>query len=164
MIDSPIDNPASVQQFLSFILELDEYAVDILSVKEIRGWEPVTQMPNTPDYVKGFINLRGAMVPVIDMRERFNLELREYTKATVVIILNIEPDKSDSEMVGIVVDAVSEVYSIQTEDIQQAPKLAGHIDAEYISGIVEVGEKNIILTDVLSLLNTRELIEVTKQT
>ena len=148
------------RQFLSFVLDDDEYAVDILSVREIRGWEPVTPIPNSADYIKGFINLRGHVVPVVDLRERFNLKSREYTKATVVIILNITDDKN-GEMVGITVDAVSEVYTIATADIKSAPKLSGHIDACYINGIVEIEHKNIILTDVLSLLNTQELIEMT---
>lgn len=159
--NSTTDIDTSVQQYLSFMMENEEYAVSILSVREIRGWEPVTPIPNTPDYVKGFINLRGKVVPIIDLRQRFNLELKEYSRTTVVIILNIDEIDDTSDLVGIIVDAVSEVYDIKQEVVRPAPKLGGHIEARYIKGIAEVGDKNIVLTDVMSLLDAEELIKAT---
>lgn len=156
-----IDEQAAIQQYLSFLIESEEFAVSILAVREIRGWEKVTPIPNTPDYVKGFINLRGRVVPIIDLRQRFNMEIKDYTRTTVVIILNMDETDDNSELVGIVVDAVSEVYDIKPDDVRPSPKLGGHIDAKYINGIAEIGEKNIILTDVMSLLDTDELLEAT---
>lgn len=157
-----IDEKAAIEQYLSFLIESEEFAVSILAVREIRGWEKVTPIPNSPEYVKGFINLRGKVVPIIDLRQRFNMEVKEYTDTTVVIILNMDDtDNDESELVGIIVDAVSEVYDIKPEDIRPSPKLGGHVDAKYINGIAEIAEKNIILTDVISLLDTDELLEAT---
>ena len=156
-----IDENAAIQQYLSFLIESEEFAVNILAVKEIRGWEKVTPIPNTPDYVKGFINLRGRVVPIIDLRQRFNMAVKDYTSTTVVIILNMDETNQNSELVGIIVDAVSEVYDIKLGDIRPSPKLGGHIDARYINGIAEIGESNIILTDVMSLLDTEQLLQAT---
>ncbi len=156
-----VANQADIEQFLSFFIENEEFAVSILAVREIRGWEKVTPIPNTPDYVKGFINLRGRVVPIIDLRQRFNMDLKEYTRTTVVIILNMDEADPNSELVGIVVDAVSEVYDIKPENVRPAPKLGGHIEAKYINGIAEIGDKNVILTDVMSLLDTDELLQAT---
>jgi len=148
----------SVEQYLSFIMDAEEYAVGILSVREIRGWESVTPIPNTPDYVKGFINLRGIVVPIIDLRQRFNLEVIDYCETTVVIILNTTDDKDCKSLVGIIVDAVSEVYDIAVDTIRDAPNLGSSIDTRFIKGIVEINEKMIILTEVQTLLDTEELL------
>jgi len=156
-----IDEKSAIQQYLSFLIESEEFAVSILAVREIRGWEKVTPIPNTPDYVKGFINLRGRVVPIIDLRQRFNMTVKDYTRTTVVIILNMDETDDNSELVGIIVDAVSEVYDVKPDDVRPSPKLGGHIDAKYINGIAEIGDKNIILTDVMSLLDTDELFEAT---
>jgi len=156
-----IDEKSAIQQYLSFLIESEEFAVSILAVREIRGWEKVTPIPNTPDYVKGFINLRGRVVPIIDLRQRFNMTVKDYTRTTVVIILNMDGTDDNSELVGIIVDAVSEVYDVKPDDVRPSPKLGGHIDAKYINGIAEIGDKNIILTDVMSLLDTDELFEAT---
>ncbi|MCP3673938.1 MAG: purine-binding chemotaxis protein CheW [Gammaproteobacteria bacterium] len=146
-----------VEQYLSFIMDSEEYAVGILSVREIRGWESVTPIPNTPDYVKGFINLRGIVVPIIDLRQRFNLEVVEYTDTTVVIILNTTAQIDCQNLVGIIVDAVSEVYDIAPDTIRSAPNLGSQIDTQFIKGIVEINDKMIILTEVQTLLDTEEL-------
>jgi len=158
-LDQEDDLNLDIQQYLSFIMDAEEYAVGILSVREIRGWEPVTPIPNSPEYVKGFINLRGSVVPIIDLRQRFNLEVKEFTDITVVIILNIDKTNEGKELVGIVVDAVSEVYDIKSDNIKPPPKLGGHISAQYIKGIAKIGGKNIILTDVMSLIDADELLE-----
>lgn len=151
------DKSAKVEQYLSFIMDSEEYAVGILSVREIRGWSPVTPIPNTPDYVKGFINLRGIIVPIIDLRQRFNLEVIDYTDITVVIILNTTEEKDCKELVGIIVDAVAEVYDISTDSIRDGPNLGSKIDTGFIKGIVEIEDKIVILTEVQTLLNTDEL-------
>ena len=147
----------SAEQYLSFIMDSEEYAVGILSVREIRGWEKVTPIPNTPAYVKGFINLRGIVVPIIDLRQRFSLEVVEYTDTTVVIILNSNTDKDCDKLVGIIVDAVSEVYDITPDTIREAPDLGAGIDTRFISGIVDIDDKMVILTEVQTLLNKDEI-------
>ena len=148
----------NIEQYLSFIMDAEEYAVGILSVREIRGWEAVTPIPNTPDYVKGFINLRGIVVPIIDLRQRFNLEVIDYCDTTVVIILNTTDEKDCKKLVGIIVDAVAEVYDIARDSIRESPNLGGNIDTKFIKGIVEIENKMVILTEVQTLLNTDELI------
>jgi len=148
---------AKVEQYLSFIMDTEEYAVGILSVREIRGWESVTPIPNTPDYVKGFINLRGIVVPIIDLRQRFNLDVVEYTDTTVVIILNTTDQIDCQNLVGIIVDAVSEVYDIAPDSVREPPNLGSQIDTRFIKGIVEINDKMIILTEVQTLLDTEEL-------
>ncbi len=155
--NEPTDNNTTVEQYLSFIMDSEEYAVGILSVREIRGWEPVTPIPNTPDYVKGFINLRGIVVPIIDLRQRFNLPVVDYTDTTVVIILNTTDQIDCDNLVGIIVDAVSEVYDIQPDTIRNAPNLGSSIDTRFIKGITEINNKMIILTEVNTLLDTEEL-------
>ena len=149
----------TIEQYLSFIMDSEEYAVGILSVREIRGWEKVTPIPNTPDYVKGFINLRGIVVPVIDLRERFNLATIEYSETTVVIILNTTAEKNCKELVGIIVDAVSEVYDIDVKAIRESPNLGSNIDTQFIKGIVDIDEKMVILTEVQTLLNVDEIMD-----
>jgi len=151
------EDKIKIEQYLSFIMDSEEYAVGILSVREIRGWEPVTPIPNTPDYVKGFINLRGIVVPIIDLRQRFNLEVVEYTDTTVVIILNTTDQVDCDNLVGIIVDAVSEVYDIEPESIRSTPDLGSNIDTRFIKGITEINDKMIILTEVKMLLNTEQL-------
>ena len=146
-----------IEQYLSFIMDKEEYAIGILSVREIRGWEPVTPIPKTPKYVKGFINLRGTVVPIIDLRERFGLESVEYSDTTVVIILNAHDGNGQDSLVGIIVDAVSEVYDIKRSEIRNSPNLGSHIDTRFIMGIVEVNEKMVILTEVDTLLDTNDL-------
>ena len=156
--NNEIDNgKANIEQYLSFIMDKEEYAVGILSVREIRGWEPVTVIPNTPDYVKGFINLRGIVVPIIDLRQRFNLEVVEYTDTTVVIILNTTNEVDCKTLIGIIVDAVSEVYDIATDSIRQSPNLGNQIDTDFIKGIVDIDDKMVILTEVHTLLNTEDI-------
>ncbi|MFT5519870.1 MAG: purine-binding chemotaxis protein CheW [Enterobacterales bacterium] len=149
----------AIEQYLSFIMDSEEYAVGILSVREIRGWEKVTPIPNTPDYVKGFINLRGIVVPVIDLRERFNLATIDYNETTVVIILNTTTEKNCKELVGIIVDAVSEVYDIDVNAIRESPNLGSNIDTQFIKGIVDIDEKMVILTEVQTLLNVDEIMD-----
>ncbi len=152
-----VSDKTKMEQYLSFIIDNEEYAVGILSVREIRGWEKVTPIPNTPDYVKGFINLRGIVVPIIDLRQRFNLEVVEYSDTTVVIILNTTDQIDCDNLVGIIVDAVSEVYDVEPENIRKAPNLGSNIDTRFIKGITEIHNKMIILTEVQTLLDTEKL-------
>ena len=137
--EAVIELELEVEQFLTFELAGEAYGVDILKVQEIRGWESVREIPNTPDYIKGALNLRGTIVPIIDLRERFNMEKMEYSATTVVIVLVIENSQGRNVM-GIVADAVSDVLDIQSNDIKKSPSLGTKIDTRYMRGMF-VGKK-----------------------
>jgi purine-binding chemotaxis protein CheW len=143
-------------QFLTFFMAGEEYGVDILCVQEIRGWETATPIPNAPPNIKGVINLRGTIVPLIDLRQCFNLESIEYTAITVVIVLKVETEKG-SRIMGIVVDAVSDVYNLSVADMKPAPDLGDSVDTSYIRGLVSVSERMVILLEINRLLNMEEL-------
>lgn len=144
------------RQYLSFILAGEEYAVDILRVQEIRGWVPVTLIPNTPSYVKGVLNLRGAIIPVVDLRERLNLAPVAYDSTTVVVILSVDSGVRQRVM-GVVVDAVSETYSIAPDAIGYNPQCHNGVNAEFITGLTTIAQQMIILLDIDQLLNSAEL-------
>ncbi len=149
-----------VEQFLTFELAGDAYAIEILKVQEIRGWEKVRKIPNTPSYVKGALNLRGTIVPIIDLRDRFNMEPAEYTPVTVVIVMCIQTESSGKLVMGIVADAVSDVLDIHPEDVKSPPNLGVKINTRYIRGMY-VGRKNMVmLLDVDKLLNPDEFVEI----
>ncbi len=138
-------------QFLTFFMNGEEYGVDILCVQEIRGWESSTPLPNAPPQIKGVINLRGTIVPIVDLRQCFGLDAIEYTGITVVIVLKVDTDDGERIM-GIVVDAVSDVYSIAEEDMRPAPDLGGAIETEFIKGLVTVNKSMVILLNISKLL------------
>lgn len=140
------------QEYLTFILQGEEYGIDILCVQEIRVWSSVTELPNKPEYIKGVINLRGVIIPIIDLRQRFGKTALEYTEQTVTIILKNKQDKN-SMVVGIVVDAVSEVYKFQTKDIRKAPAFGNNIDSCFLKGLASIEDKLIILLDSQTLLS-----------
>jgi len=142
---------ADEQQYLTFIMSGEEYGVDILAVQEIRGWEEPTLIPNSPGYIRGVINLRGTIVPIMDLRLRFGLNEAGYTATTVVIILKFDGDNGERVM-GIVVDAVSDVYTIADEDTRKPPELTEDDNSDFIKGLVNVNEKMVILLDVEELL------------
>jgi purine-binding chemotaxis protein CheW len=144
-----------VEQFLTFELAAEAYGVEILKVQEIRGWEPVRIIPNTPAFIKGALNLRGAIVPIIDLRVRFNMEKAEYSPVTVVIVLTVK-STSTLSMIGIVADAVSDVLDIKADDIRDAPNFGSKIDTRYMRGMYVDKEKMVILLDVDKLLNPEE--------
>lgn len=143
-------------QYLTFILAGEEYGVDILRVQEIKGWDKVTPIPNTPEYMQGVINLRGAIVPIVDLRSRFGMEKLEYGPTTVVIVLRVHGEDSECIM-GVVVDAVSDVYNIQEEHLRQIQSNGNALAAESVHSIATVAEKMVILLDIDHLLNNREL-------
>jgi len=147
------------QEYLTFILNNEEYGVDILCVQEIRVWSKVTELPNKPEYIKGVINLRGVIIPIIDLRQRFGIDPLDYNEQTVTIILK-SLDKSNPLVVGIVVDAVSEVYKFDSNTIRNAPGFGSKIDSCFIKGLATVEEKLVILLDANSLLDQEELYSV----
>lgn len=142
---------AASAQYLTFVCGGEEYGVEILRVQEIKGWEHVTRVPYAPPYVLGVMNLRGMIVPVIDLRTRLNLEKRNFDASTVVIVVRVQSSRGE-KTVGIVVDAVSEVYSVQSESIKQVPELGGIINDSCVKGIATVEGKMVMLLDINSLV------------
>lgn len=147
---------AESAQYLTFHLAGEQYGIDILKVQEIRGWSPVTQMPNAPAFVRGVMNLRGAIVPVIDLRLRFGLETITYTKTTVVIVVTVRT-ATGSRVIGAVVDGVSDVLNVDDADIQPAPDFGTAVQTDYISGLVMVDTSMVMLLDVDRLMSIEEL-------
>jgi purine-binding chemotaxis protein CheW len=146
----------STDQYLTFVMDEEEYGVDILSVQEIRGWEKTTKIPNSPHYLKGVINLRGTIVPIVDLRVKFNLASVEYTPITVVIVLKLAFDEGD-RTVGIVVDAVSDVYSIVEDEIRESPDVTNSANNSFIKGLANVNDKMVIILELDKLLDENEL-------
>lgn len=139
-------------QYLTFMMDNEEYGIEILSVQEIRGWEPMTSIPNSPDYVKGVINLRGTVVPVIDLRQRFQLPKVEYSEVTVVVIVKVLIGGNEKIM-GIVVDAVSDVYNLDIEAVSQTPAVGDMANKEFIDGLINVDDKMVVLLDLNKVLD-----------
>jgi purine-binding chemotaxis protein CheW len=140
------------QEYLTFTLGPEEYAIDILKVQEIRGYENPTTIANSPSFIKGVINLRGTIVPIVDMRIKFNVGKVEYTPFTVVIILNIA-----GRVVGIVVDSVSDVTMLRQDQIRPAPEFAATVDTKYINGLGTLGERMLIVVDIEKLMISSEM-------
>jgi len=139
-------------EYLTFILGDESYGIEILKVQEIRGYDAVTQIANTPDFIKGVVNLRGKIVPIVDLRIKFHLGKVEYDEFTVVIILNL-----GGRVVGIVVDGVSDVMALKEEQIRDVPSLVTSIDTKYIVGLATVEEQMLILVDIEQLMNSQEM-------
>ncbi len=144
------------QEYLTFVLNDQEFGLDILCVQEIRVCSSVTELPNKPSYIKGVINLRGIIIPIVDLRQRFGLAPLDYNKQTVTIILRTK-NTNKPMVVGIVVDAVSEVYKFDKKSIRKAPEFGNQIDKCFLKGLADVEEKLIILLETKTLLNQDEL-------
>lgn len=145
-------NEVETHEYLGFLLGNEEYAIDILRVKEIRGYTEPTTIADAPPFVKGVINLRGNIVPIVDLRMRFGLENITYTPFTVVIVLNIM-----ARTLGIVVDNVSDVFCLGAQDIRPAPDFSGIFHSRYIQGLANVGDKMLIVTDIEALMASSEM-------
>jgi len=143
-------------QYLTFMLAGEEYGVEILKVQEIKGWGPVTPIPNTPEYVLGVLNLRGAVVPIIDLRQRFELDSVEYGPTTVVIVVKMLHEEQ-ARTVGLVVDAVADVYRLESAEIQPAPEMGGAVDTEFVRGLATVEDKMVILLEVDELIDFNKM-------
>lgn len=139
-------------EYLSFILGSEEYGIDILKVQEIRSYEAVTKIANTPDFIKGVINLRGSIVPIVDLRMRFNLSEAVYNEFTVVIILNF-----NHRVTGIVVDAVSDVLNLTNTQISPVPDLVSSIDNQYLLGLGSGDKRMLILIDIERLMTSQAM-------
>jgi purine-binding chemotaxis protein CheW len=143
-------------QLLTFILAGEEYGVDILRVQEIKGWDSVTPIPNTPKHILGVINLRGTIVPIVDLRLRFNLESIPYGPTTVVIMLKVKSEDRTRTM-GIVVDGVSDVYNLAQDAMKPPPDFGSVISVDFVKGLATVGEHMVIVLDIDHMLNSGEL-------
>lgn len=139
-------------EYLTFVLGNEEYGLEILKVQEIRGYDTVTQIANTPDFIKGVVNLRGKIVPIVDLRIKFHLGKVEYDEFTVVIILNLS-----GRVVGIVVDGVSDVMALTEDQIREVPSLVTSIDTKYIVGLATVEQQMLILVDIEQLMSSPEM-------
>jgi len=139
-------------EYLTFVLGDEQYGIEILKVQEIRGYDSVTQIANTPPFIKGVVNLRGKIVPIVDLRIKFNLGKVDYDEFTVVIILNLA-----GRIVGIVVDGVSDVKALKEEQLREVPSLVTSIDTKYIVGLATVEEHMLILVDIERLMSSQEM-------
>jgi purine-binding chemotaxis protein CheW len=135
-------------QYLTFRLAEEEYGVEILKVQEIKGYSAITPIPNTPSYLKGVMNLRGTIVPVVDLRSKFAMDEAEYNQFTVIIVVKVGP-----KVMGLIVDAVSDVLNIPKVDIQATPDFGSEVDARYINGMAKAGEKLVVLLDIDRVMN-----------
>jgi purine-binding chemotaxis protein CheW len=149
--------PVAGGQYLIFSLAGEEYGVDILKVQEIRGWSPVTRVPRTPPYLQGVLNLRGTVVPVVDLRLRFGLPKQEYDASTVVVVLAIATADRGQRVLGVVVDGVSDVLAIPAEAVKPAPELGAAVRSEFLAGMATVEERVIVLLDTDRLLTADEV-------
>ena len=143
---------ASTSEYLTFRLGEEEYGIDILRVQEIRSYEQPTRMAHAPDFIKGVIDLRGVIVPIVDLRLKLQCSEANYTDFTVVIILNV-----GGTVLGAVVDAVADVVALSAEAIKPAPQFQGQMDAAFVRGIASVGERMLIVVDIEALLSSSEM-------
>ncbi|MFP4079898.1 MAG: chemotaxis protein CheW [Ectothiorhodospira sp.] len=145
-------NTDDSREYLTFTLGEEEYGIDILNVQEIRGYDAVTKIANAPDFIKGVINMRGVIVPIIDMRLKFNLGVVEYNQFTVVIILNVT-----GRVIGMVVDGVSDVVALKREQVRPAPEFGAVLDTDYIEGLATLDERMVIVVDIEKLMSSAEM-------
>jgi purine-binding chemotaxis protein CheW len=138
-------------QYLTFFMANEEYGIDILSIQEIRGFDATTSIPNSPNYIQGVMNLRGTIVPIVDLRLRFGLEQIPYGEITVVIVVKAKLEEGE-KIIGMVVDAVSDVYSVNHTDSTRAPDVGEADNREFLKGLVNVGEKMVVLLDLKKVL------------
>jgi purine-binding chemotaxis protein CheW len=144
-------SPNSTHQFLTFALGREEYGVEILKIQEIKSFSAVTPLPNAPAYVKGVLNLRGTIVPIIDLRKKFGMPEEAYTHFTVIVVVQVL-----GKTLGFVVDAVSDVLTVAADAIQPTPDLHGQLDTRFLNGLAQAGEKLVILLDIDKVLTTTE--------
>lgn len=140
------------KQFVTFVISNENYGVPVLKVQEIIGMTEIVHVPNCPDFMKGVINLRGSVVPVIDMRRRFKMEERQYDMFTVIIIVEVR-----DMLVGMIVDSVSDVVDIDASDVQKTPQFTVKIDTDFIEGIGQIGRKLVIILDIEKILSVEEI-------
>lgn len=149
--DPRLDPAADTREFLTFTLGSEEYGVDILTVQEIRGFDAVTRIPDVPPFIKGVINLRGTIIPVVDLRIKFHLD-GDHSSFTVMIVLNL-----GGRVVGMVVDGVSDVLRLAPADIRPPPDFGSALDTRYLTGLGTLGERLLILVDIEKLMSGEDM-------
>ncbi|HHQ15032.1 MAG TPA: purine-binding chemotaxis protein CheW [Chromatiales bacterium] len=154
--DIVADGNDAANQYLTFFVENEEYGIEILRVQEIKGWEQATPIPHTPEHVLGVINIRGEIVPIVDLRTRFGLGHTEYSATTVIIVVRMLADEHE-RTVGLVADAVSEVFRAGAEQVQPTPNLGTGISTDCIRGLATVQDRMVLLLDVDRLLDFNEI-------
>jgi purine-binding chemotaxis protein CheW len=158
--DRPVESGAAGRlqdgKFLTFELDGEQYGLEILKVREIMGLMPITAVPQTPDFVKGLINLRGKVIPVLDIRLKFRLPEKEYNERTAIIVVDVKNDES-AVLMGILVDNVAEVLPISAVDMEEVPNFGARLKTEYILGMAKVKGRVIILLDIDLVLTDEEL-------
>ena len=150
------DSLAREGKYLTFRLAEEEFGISILKVKEIIGLMPFTPIPRTPDFIKGVINLRGKVIPVVDLRLKFGMEPQAYTERTCIVVVQIQSGRGQTSM-GMVVDAVNEVANVKAEEVEQTPNFGVSLDTAYILGLAKTGEQVRILLDIDRVLGADEL-------
>jgi len=155
-VNIDVGDMTDTDQFLTFMLAGEEYGVDILRVQEIKGWDAVTTIPNTPEYLRGVINLRGTIIPIIDMRIRFGIEKLDYGPLTVVIVLKVDSEEKN-RVIGIVVDGVSDVYNVPEDEIKPSPDFGSAVDTEFVRGLATIDKKMVIVLDIDQMFNSGDL-------
>jgi len=158
-VETAVGLAADGDQFLTFTLQGEEYGIEILRVQEIKGLSRIRPIPNAPGYVKGVINLRGAVVPIVDLRTRFGMSEADYNQFTVIIVVSL-----GAKVVGLVVDAVSDVMNIAKDQVEDAPEMGGEIDTSLFRGMGKVGEKLVLLLNIERLLASAQLDTVSPAT
>jgi purine-binding chemotaxis protein CheW len=143
---------SDINQYLTFTLEQDDYGLEILRVQEIKGHSGITPIPNTPPHVKGVMNLRGTVIPVVDLRIKFGMSCKEYDKFTVIIVVTVR-----DKIVGLVVDAVSDVLDIPSAQVRPAPELGARADTRFIAGMATIAERLVVLLDIERLLSDEDV-------
>lgn len=154
-IDKLENDISNDKQYLTFNLADETYGIVILKVQEIRGWSEPTQIPNAPNFIRGIMNLRGAIVPILDLRSKFNMDETEFTQHTVIIVVNVH-----HRTIGMVVDAVSDVVDINDQNIKKSPDFGSSIDASFIHGLVDIDENMVILLNIDEMLEACELVHL----
>jgi len=162
-VETPVTRIAQEGKFLSFVLGAEEYGLEILKVQEINGMMGITRVPRTPDYVKGVINLRGRVIPIVSLRQKFQMPLVEDTEKTCIIVVQVNYEDTELTM-GIIVDEVSEVLNIAGDQIEPAPSFGGGMDeTDYITGMGKLEDKVVILLDIDKVLNGAEIEAIIQQ-
>ena len=156
MSSNKLDKNGSLQKFLTFKLAKEEYGINIMKIKEIIGLMPITILPQTPNYVKGVINLRGKVIPIIDLRSKFGFEEVPHTERTCIIVIETHNDENMPINLGLIVDAVSEVLNIKNEDIEAPPTIQGELDREMILGLAKTGNGVKIMLDIDNVVAAKE--------
>lgn len=141
-----------LRQYLTFTVSNEEYGIELMKIREIKGWSDTTKLPNSPKYMKGVINLRGVVIPIFDLKDRFNIGTTEPTDKNVVIILAV-----GEELIGILVDSVSDILSVEPNQVRPAPHIETKIDDDYINGLISVEDKMVVVLDVDKVFDSETL-------